>query len=307
MIRMPGTSYQGPFLPLTDQENVLKIQLRTIVDNLASEIGERNLWNKETLYQSSEYIKKFFKNLNLDSTEMTMQIENQKVCNIIFEKKGVRYPEEIIVIGAHYDTVFNSPGADDNTSGVAGILMMAKQLASINLSKTLRFVAFVNEEPPFFYSKQMGSYQYAKQCRQKKEKIVGMYSIESIGYYSEEQYTQSYPFPFNLVYPNVGNFIGFVSNIASRKLILKTIRLFRDKVSFPSEGLYAPSWIPGIAWSDQWSFWRHGYQAVMVTDTALFRNPNYHTPLDLPNTLDYNRFARVVGGFIQVLIELANE
>ncbi len=134
-----------------------------------------------------------------------------------------------------------------------------------------------------------------------------MLSLETIGYYSDESDSQHYPFPFSLIYPNTGNFIGFIGNISSRQLVRKSIRSFRSHTPFPSEGVAAPGWITGIDWSDHWSFWEEGYPAIMVTDTALFRYEHYHTMKDTPDRVNYDRTARVVMGLTRVITELASD
>jgi Zn-dependent M28 family amino/carboxypeptidase len=182
---------------------------------------------------------------------------------------------------------------------------MARLLGSQRLARTVRLVAFVNEEPPFFLTGDMGSRFYARRSRERSEKIVAMFSLETIGYYSDAKGSQHYPFPFSLFYPNTANFIGFVSNISSRDLVRQSIASFRQHTAFPSQGAAAPGWMTGIGWSDHWSFWREGYPAIMVTDTALFRYAHYHTPEDTPDKIDYARTARVILGLARVIAELA--
>jgi Zn-dependent M28 family amino/carboxypeptidase len=152
----------------------------------------------------------------------------------------------------------------------------------------------------------MGSRHYATAARERNDQIVAMLSIESIGYYDTEKGTQRYPFPLNLAYPNVGDFIGFASNLKSRALLHRAIAAFRAHATLPTQGAAAPSWVPGVWWSDHWAFWRVGYPAIMITDTAPYRNPFYHTPQDTPDKLDYDRMARVVHGLTHVVRALAN-
>jgi Zn-dependent M28 family amino/carboxypeptidase len=169
----------------------------------------------------------------------------------------------------------------------------------------VRFVFFVNEEPPYFQTERMGSLVYADRARAKNENIIAMISIESIGYYSDEPDSQDYPPGFSLLYPDRGNFIAFVGDFESRDLVKSTIEDFRLGRLLPSEGLAAPFAMPGVGWSDHWSFAVNGYPAVMVTDTAPFRNPHYHTESDRPDTLDYDRMALVVRGLMLVVRILA--
>jgi hypothetical protein len=171
----------------------------------------------------------------------------------------------------------------------------------------VRFVFFVNEEPPFFMTSDMGSLRYARRCRDRGERIVAMLSLETMGCFSDEEGSQRYPFPFSLLYPSRGNFIAFVGNLASRRLVRLAVGSFRRHASIPSEGAAAPGWITGIGWSDHWSFWKQGYPAVMVTDTALFRYEHYHTSLDTPDRVQYGQLARVVAGLEKVIVDLASE
>jgi len=171
-------------------------------------------------------------------------------------------------------------------------------------SRTLRFVFFTNEE--YFRQNLMGSVVYAKLCRARNDNIVAMVSLETIGYFSDVDGSQKYPFPINLFYPSTGDFLGFVGNVGSRSLVRTAIGSFRILATLPSEGVAAPESIDGIGWSDQWSFWRQDYPGIMVTDTAPFRNPNYHRPTDTPDTLDYGRLAQVVTGLEAVVRTLAD-
>ena len=210
-----------------------------------------------------------------------------------------------MVVGAHYDSVLGSPGADDNATGVAAVLEIARACASLRWPRTLRLVAFVNEEPPFFLGGDMGSLRYARRLREEGRNVVAMLSLETIGYYSDRPGSQQYPFPFRFFYPERGDFVAFVGNIASRDLVRRTVASFRSQAGFPSEGLAAPGWITGVGWSDHWSFWQQGYPAVMVTDTAPFRYPHYHAGTDTPEKVDYERLSRVVAGLTDVVGELA--
>jgi hypothetical protein len=175
------------------------------------------------------------------------------------------------------------------------------------LQRTVRFVLFVNEEPPYFQTEQMGSRVYAHQLRQNGVPVSAMLSLETIGFYSDESDSQKYPPILSLFYPSKGNFIAFVGNTESRRLVRESIRGFRESTRFPSEGIAAPgNWL-GIAWSDQWSFWQEGYPGVMVTDTALFRYPFYHTPVDTVDKVNFDRTARVVEGIGNLVEGLANK
>ena len=172
-------------------------------------------------------------------------------------------------------------------------------------ARTVRFVAFVNEEPPYFWNAEMGSLVYARSCRARGDDVVAMLSLETLGYYRDAPGTQKYPPIVSWFYPDRGDFVAFVGNLGSRSVVRDAIRTFRGAVAFPSEGAALPSFVAGVGWSDQWSFWQVGYPGVMVTDTAPFRNPHYHQPGDVPATLDYARMARVTEGLVAVVKKLA--
>ncbi len=305
MIQMPGTSFRGALPPLTAQERTVRDQLRHDVETLAGRIGERNLYQYDQLQQAATFIEAELDQAGYAVAQQTYDVEGRPCENLEVELRGADRAEEIVVIGAHYDSVVGSPGANDNASGVAALLAIARALADTTPARTLRFVAFVNEEPLFFQTDVMGSAVYATRSRAREERIVAMLSLETIGYYTDARGTQHYPVPLGLFYPSAGNFIGFVGNLGSGKLVRQVVGLFRQHAKFPSEGAAVPGWIPGVGWSDHWAFWEEGYPAMMVTDTAPFRYPDYHAPSDTPEKLDYDRLARVVAGLTRVTASLA--
>jgi Zn-dependent M28 family amino/carboxypeptidase len=276
--------------------------MRAIVETLAGEIGERNVLHPQAYAAAADFIDQSLRSAGYATARQTFDVGGVRCANIEAELAG---SSEIIVVGAHYDTVWGSPGADDNGSGVAAMLAMARALGQWRPTRTIRFVAFANEELPHFGTAQMGSFLYAQRCRDRGEKIVAMFSLEAIGYYSDAPQSQKYPAMLQLIYPSTANFIALVSNLRSRKLLRRCARLFRQQSTIAWEKAALPESVPGIAWSDQWAFWRFGYPAVMVTDTALFRNPHYHAATDMPQTLDYDRLGRVVEGLTRVVKELA--
>ena len=309
---MPGknVSKAGPLAP---DEIALREALRAKVQKLAGEIGERNIRQYPQLNAAADFIEHSFSQAGLPTRRVSYEMSGQACHNIEAEIPGNR--PEIIVVGAHYDSVFGSPGANDNGSGAAAVLALAERFAAREKqqhspqrapNKTLRFVAFVNEEPPHFLSGDMGSLVYARRCKEHGDKVSAMISLETIGYFSDAANSQTYPSPgLDLFYPRVGNFIGFVSNVRSRALLRRVVTLFRKSTKIPAEGASLPSFIPGVSWSDQWSFWQQGYPAIMVTDTAPFRYPYYHSSNDTPDKLDYDRFTLVVSGMEKVIRELA--
>jgi len=271
---------------------------------IAGKIGERNTIAYRQLQSTAEYIEDSLSAQGYQVASQEYFVQRKRVRNLIAEIPGGALTSEIIVVGAHYDTVYDCPGADDNTSGVAGLLELARLLKGTHPVRTLRFVAFVNEEPPWFQTQDMGSWVYARQSRKSNENIVAAVSLETIGMYSDAAGSQQYPAPFGLLYPSRGNFISFIGNLSSRSLVRRAIASFRQSATFPSEGAAVPAVIQGVGWSDHWSCWQEGYPAIMVTDTALFRNPNYHRHTDKPETLDYERMARVVSGLANVVHDL---
>ena len=306
-IKMPGSSYSGPFQPLSKYEKEVSVNLKQHISMLAEKIGERNIWEYSNLKASVDYIEKVMTELDYEVNKQEYRVKDLHVANLEWELIGAHHPEEIILLGAHYDSVLGSPGANDNASGVAAVLEIARLLKTETLSRTVRFVMFVNEEPPFFQTDKMGSRVYASRSKQRDEKIVAMLSLETIGCYYHEKGSQKYPFPFSFFYPDAGNFIGFVGNVSSRQLVREAIGIFRSNTAFPSEGIAAPSWVMGIGWSDHWSFWKEGYPAIMITDTALFRYQYYHSHQDVPDRIDYERMARVVVGISQIIRKLSTK
>ncbi|MGH8658649.1 MAG: M28 family peptidase [Gammaproteobacteria bacterium] len=306
MMGMPGKSRnREPGAPI---DRGLEGRLRSHIQHLAGEIGERHFRRGDTLDRSLRYIERAFSSLDYESQRLAYRLPGgYTFYNLESDLEGTNRPNEIIVIGAHYDTVPGTPGADDNASGSAALIELARLLKAQPLERTVRFVAFVNEEEPF-HSTQMGSGIYARAARERGVNIIGMLSLESIGYYDDRPNTQHYPRIFQWFYPSIGSFVAFVGNLKSRPLLRKAIRAFRVHTAFPSEGVVAPErLVPDIGRSDHSSFWREGYPAIMVTDTVPFRNPNYHRPSDTPETLRYDYMSLVVQGLAKTIADLANE
>jgi len=304
MIKMPGESYRGDLDLSGKSELTLAQQLERDVTVLATEIGERNVFTYAQLEKAAAWIETSFREVGYEVRRQEYEVSGRRCANLEAELKGTGQAEEIIVIGGHYDSVSGCPGANDNATGVAVVLALARAFAGKQPARTIRFVAFVNEEPPFFQTEDMGSLVYAKACKARGDNIVAMLSMETMGYYSDEKKSQKYPWPFGLFYPSRGNFITFVGNVSSRKLVREVVGRFRRLCEFPSEAAALPSGITGVGWSDHWSFWQAGYPALMVTDTAPFRYAHYHTEQDTPDTLDFERMAQVVLGLEKVIEEM---
>ncbi len=303
MVSVPGTSYSGPLKALTAEETLLAENLRRHVVAVASR--EHNVFRPAELEAAAQYIERTLAALGYAVAAQRYESAGVEVRNIETEVRGAGRASEIIVVGAHYDSVVGAVGANDNGSGVAAVIELARLMRGDKVERTLRFVAFANEEPPFFKTEQMGSRVYARRSKARGDNIVAMFSLETIGYYSDRRGSQRFPFPLGFFYPSTGSFIAFVSNLSSRALLHEVLASFRRHAEFPAEGVAAPAFIPGVDWSDHWSFWKEGYPALMVTDTAPYRYPYYHTAQDTPDKVDYARLARVVTGLHRMLRELA--
>lgn len=300
-------SYRGPLAELSPEQIELRDAMRIDVEHLAGKIGERNLRRYAQLQAAATYIEKSLIKFGYRVGRQVYEVEGRKCHNLEVEVRGGKSASEIVVVGAHYDSVRGSPGANDNATGVAAMLALASRFVDKRSARTLRFAAFVNEEPPHFQGSTMGSLVYARACRKQNLNIVAVVALETMGYYSDKPKSQRYPPLLSMVYPSTGDFIGFVSDVPSRPLLDEFTTSFRRHAQFPSEKGALPVGIPGVGWSDQWSFWQEGYRGLMVTDTAPFRYPYYHDARDTPDKIDYDRLARVVDGLAGAVGDLARK
>ncbi len=308
MIRMPGRSFRGTAPAPGTQERELAKQLAADLTVLAQDIGERNVSHRYAqLVRAAEYIEQQLEASGYRTRREEFEVSGQVVWNVDVERTGLQAKQEIVVIGAHYDTVPGSPGANDNGSAVVATLALARIFAQTSLARTIRFALFVNEEFPYYMTDAMGSLRYAEACQQRGEQVVGMISLETIGCYQTEARSQRYPLQLlEHCYPTTGNFVAIVGNIRSRRWVHQVVRGFR-RTQFPSEGLAAPRWLKDIFRSDHAAFWHCGYPALMITDTANFRYPHYHTPEDTVDKIDFASLARVVRGVESAVREVAVE
>jgi Zn-dependent M28 family amino/carboxypeptidase len=283
----------------------IEARLRTHVATLAGQIGERHVFRPPALAAAADYIAETWKAQGYRPERELVAASETTSANIVVNLPGRGHSDAILLIGAHYGTVRGSPGADDNASGVAGLLELSRAFAALEPALTVRFVAFTNEEAPFFLSGQQGSAVHAKAARARGERIALMVSLEMLGFYDDRPGSQHYPPMFRWFYPDRGNFLGFVGDLRSRQIMRRAASAFRVTSDFPLETCATFRWIPGISWSDHGPFWRQGYRAFMVTDTAFHRNPWYHTGRDTPETLDYPRFAAAVDGLAACFAALA--
>ena len=280
-------------------------RLRAHVETLAVAIGERNVFQPEALHAAAEYIEQQLHAQGYGVARQVYRAKRVESANLEATRRGSKWSNEVILIGAHYDSVVGSPGANDNASGVAALLEISRRFRDIRPERTVRFVAFVNEEPPFFYRRQMGSMVYARAARKRGDDIRLMMSLEMLGCYRDEPGSQRYPPLFRYFYPDRGNFVALVSNLRSRRLLRRTVSLFKSHSDVPVESLATLSIVPGVSWSDHLSFWRRGYPALMVTDTAFYRYPYYHTAWDTPDKINYDTMARVTDGLFGAISVLA--
>ncbi len=301
---MPGETFSNSNLPAKEPAPQLELRLKRHVEELAGKIGPRHMGRPVALEAAAAYIESEFRSYGYEPRRETFPVRAQEASNIYVELEGTS--DQVVIFGAHYDTVPQSPGANDNATGVAAMLELARLHRSDSPGPTIRFIAFVNEEAPYFFTNFMGSRVHAQRSLQRNERIACMFSLETIGYYSDEAGGQRYPFPYSLFYPRVGNFVGFVGNSASKAELHRAIAAFRSEAAIDSEGLAAPRIIADINRSDQISFWGIGAPAIMVTDTVDFRYEHYHLPTDTPEIIVYPEFAKVVDGLSAVVSEFMN-
>jgi len=281
-------------------------QLYSHVEHLSVRIGSRSIYEYSKLEETKRYVVSCLESFGYTPELQKYSYDGQVFSNVIVSIEGKTHPDEMVIIGAHYDTVFGTPGADDNASAVAMLLEMSRILKVFSPGRTIRLVFFVLEEPPAFRTQHMGSYVYAKEAKAKNENIKAMICLEMLGYYTDKKGGQTFPLPLmNLMYSSTPDFIAVVGNLTSRNLVDAVRTSLTQRSSVPVETLSTVSFIPGVDFSDHWSFWKMGYPAVMITDTAFYRNPNYHTERDTIDTLDFNRMTELLKGLLQVACDLS--
>ena len=264
------------------------------VRQLASVIGERNVSHPAALAAAAEYIEQTWSNQGYDVSRQSYETHNQQCSNLEVTCPGERYPGRILLIGAHYDSARGAPGANDNASAVAALLEMSRLFKLQHPTISVRFVAFVNEEPPFSFRSKQGSMVYAKMAKARGDDIALMVAMDCIGCYSDQAGSQHYPPFFRFFYPSEGNFLAVVSNLASRHSMHMFVEQFHMVSDFPLEHLATTSFVPGVSWSDHRSFWKQGYRALLITDTAFYRYRHYHSASDTPDKISYPRFTQAV-------------
>jgi Zn-dependent M28 family amino/carboxypeptidase len=280
-------------------------KLETHVRALSEKLSPRNESHTENLDTAAAYIRREFESAGARGvSEQPYQVNGRTYRNVV-AFFGPETPERIVV-GAHYDAAGPRPGADDNASGVAGLIELARLLGKSSPPVKVELVAYTLEEPPFFRSQYMGSYIHAQALRNEGARVRAMFSLEMIGYFSDEEGSQRFPVPvLRLFYPTKGNFISVIGKMGQALLVRKIKGAMKGASSLPVYSINAPRSIPGVDFSDHMNYWDAGYPAVMITDTAFYRNLNYHTTADTAEKLDYNRMAQVVEGVYAAVLELA--
>lgn len=280
-------------------------RLKGHVRKLTQEIGERNLNQYPKLVQAADYIARQLESYGYKVQLQEYTLQGKRVWNIIARKNGTVSPGEVIIAGAHYDTVATS-GADDNASGVAAVLELARILKGKPSVRSIELCFFTNEEDPFFKTEVMGSREFIRKAKSEAKDIRAALVFDMIGYYTNKANSQRYfPLITGLYLPNRGNFISVFSNSGSRDVGDFLIKSFQRNSRFPIV-LLATDFDPAIDFSDHWSFWKEGYPTVLVSDTGFLRNNKYHTNADTWKTLNYKSMACVVEGFGPALLDLAN-
>jgi Peptidase family M28 len=308
MTAVPGRSFSGPLPPLTAEETGISQRLRRHIEAIAR--TPHNIEHFDNLERAARYIENALRALNYDPVPQVFVVNGKAVRNIeaTIEPAGTGSLPGTLVVGAHYDSYGDAPGANDNGTGVAAVIELARLLADLRERgrRRIRLVLFVNEEPPYFQTSDMGSYRYARLLAERREPLVGMMSLETLGCFIDQAGSQHYPAPFGLLYPSTGNFVAFVGMLQSRDFVRSLVGSFRAHTQFPSIGGVAPGFIPGIAWSDHWSFAEFGFPAAVLTDTAPFRYAHYHATTDTPDKVDFDRLARITNGLERAIRETAS-
>lgn len=280
--------------------SALRDRLERHVRVLAGTIGERNFFHPEALSRAALYIDEEWTGAGFKVRRETYRVQGREMDNLIVETGQTR-GRPFILVGAHYDSAPGTPGADDNASGVAALIELGRALKESGTTEPVRLVAFASEEPPHFGTGEMGSAVHAERARAAGERIEGMLSLEMLGYYDETPGSQSYPPLLRFFYPETGTFLGLVGDLRSRSFLNRLAGRLMSESDIALEKATLPRWMPGVSLSDHQSFWRRGYPAAMLTDTAMYRNPHYHQATDLPETLDYVRLAAITEALAKVI------
>ena len=289
--------------------NISAKNLKKHVYTMVEEFSERSYENIEVLNKTAEYIHKEFAKYSDDVSYQTYKVEEfldekeYEYKNVIANFKGTENCSDgVRIVGAHYDTFSGYAGANDNSSSVTGLLELARVLKANPPRCDVELVAYTLEEPPAFRTNKMGSYIHAKRLKKQGDKVKIALVLETIGFYSDEENSQSYPAPYmEWYYPTKANFIAVVSNLSNMLEVREVKSVLKSSTNLPVYSMNAPTFIPGIDFSDHQNYWKFDFPSVMITDTAFYRSNNYHTQNDTPDTLDYEKMAKVVEGVFEMV------
>jgi len=292
----------GGKIPMIDIQKTTQ-RLQDHLETLTRTIGERSVLLPKNIEKTKEYIENFYRTIGIPVHCEPYEYRNFTVSNIVAEISFCDNPTKRYIVGAHYDSVVGTVGADDNASAVAVQLETARQLNMLkdhqDLDMAVKFVSFPLEEPPTYGTRHMGSRVYAMKAWKEKEQIDGMICLEMVGYTSPQQ---DYPFPLMFLgYPKQGDYIGIVGDFASRSFTASLFKAFGKNPNLPAIKLTVPLGgflLPSVRLSDHASFWDRGFKAVMITDTAFYRNPHYHMASDTMEKLDYGFMAQLVESLV---------
>lgn len=285
-------------------EKIKADYIRKHVSMLAGNIGERNTGQPRALQRAADYITDQWQGMGYDVRPQRFEAAGMECRNLEVTRIGSEQPGNIIVLGAHYDSSSGCPGANDNASGIAALLELARAISQRKPRCTLRFVAFANQAPPFFGTEEMGSWVYAHHARQRGDNIHAALILDSLGYYSNQPASQLAPPLLGLLYPSQGNFVALISNLRSMGVARRFSRDFHRLSGLPYQRISAPAFLPGIGGGDQNPFWLNGYKAFVITDTGRYRYPFHRSARDTPERLDYDSIAAVSDGILQAVLAL---
>jgi hypothetical protein len=302
---MPGESSPLSSVPLTEEEADIAERLQDECTMLAHQIGQRSTIKHSAVATARDYIRQRLIRSALRPTDVAFSSRGDQGVNVEAHSEGTLAKDEVLVIGAHYDTASYTPGADDNASGVAMLLQIARLVDAKQHDRTIAFVFFDRGSTRFASTQDTGSHAWATKAKQENRKIVGMISLDSVGLYFDEPATQQGPFPLNLFYPDQGNFLMFVGDFGSRQFVQACVQNFRSQTGFPCEGLTLPDFMPWLAHSDHYAFRKQDWPALLVTDTGPLRNTEYAQMTDTPDRLNYSRMARVTVRLVKLVEVLA--
>lgn len=306
MMRCEG-AWDGEPLEVTRAAELpaLEESLRAEVSYLADTIGPRNPSHSAALAKAADWVRSGWESQGYAVKSQTFLVNGVECANLEIEIPGRTRPSEIVLLSAQYDTWPDSPGANNNGSGMAVLLELSRMLRNHQPDRTVRLVAFTTQEPPFDNTDSMGSLIYARRSRALGENIRVMMSMDAIGIYRHEPGSQNLPFPFSLFYPDKADFLGFIADLGSRARLVEATRGFHRGSAFPIEAGSVPRWVRGARWSDHNSFWNNGYHGIQITDTGAFRSPSHTRPDDTIEKIDFVALARITFGMYGAVIELS--